>query len=700
MRNLANLLVHLFSRNGDLDRIYLTSVHDRCLFCEEEISETSAYRNYRVCPYCRFHYTLSARQRIELLADRRSFKESYKYLSSVAPIAFSQRGSYRNLLSQSQNRTGLTEATVTGICRIGGIRTMLVVLDFGFMGGSMGSVVGEKIALGLETAARRDLPLVALVTGGGARIQEGVLSLMQMAKTVTAANRFKEKGAPFIVVLANPSTGQAYASFANLADVILAEPGSLIGLSPLRTLREASEAPLPQDAHTAEAHLHHGLLDNVVDRESLQPRLATLLRVLTAQKLGKGEFKPPARTRSRPGPGPEAWESVTAARNGERPSATFYIRSILEPFVELHGDRLSSDDRSIIAGVGYLCGEPVAVIGQQRPYSLDGERYHIYPDGLRKAQRLIKLATRFELPLVTFIDTQGADPGLAAEEQGIGNAIATTLSMMAEAPVPIVSVIIGEGGQRRRAGAGDFRPHYYAAVRHLLAHFPEPDAGRFLRRPGTGPGGGGSPDADRPGLPGVGHNRRHRNRTGRGRPQQFPERGHRPAKRHCAPTGSGSPAFSRQADERPLQEVPADGGKERLLSGSNGSGSGTAVENLHHPPARRCQGAQPPEKGRGDSIRNGVRNGIGNGRSSGSGSRNRNIADGSGLAARPIDRQLGAAGLIPKRETSGKGDADPSGLQEILQQTEGRALRVGQGGEASDGRLPLKGNDVGRRDAD
>ena len=454
MRNLANLLVHLFSRNGDLDRIYLTSVHDRCLFCEEEISETAAYRNYRVCPYCRFHYTLSARQRIELLADRRSFKESYKYLSSVAPIAFSQRGSYRNLLSQSQNRTGLTEATVTGICRIGGIRTMLVVLDFGFMGGSMGSVVGEKIALGLETAARRDLPLVALVTGGGARIQEGVLSLMQMAKTVTAANRFKQKGAPFIVVLANPSTGQAYASFANLADVILAEPGSLIGLSPLRTLREASEAPLPQDAHTAEAHLHHGLLDNVVDRESLQPRLATLLRVLTAQKLGKGEFKPPARTRSRPGPGPEAWESVTAARNGERPSATFYIRSILEPFVELHGDRLSSDDRSIIAGVGYLCGEPVAVIGQQRPYSLDGERYHIYPDGLRKAQRLIKLATRFGLPLVTFIDTQGADPGLAAEEQGIGNAIATTLSMMAEAPVPIVSVIIGEGGNEGALALG------------------------------------------------------------------------------------------------------------------------------------------------------------------------------------------------------------------------------------------------------
>ena len=283
LRNLGNLLVHLFSRQGKMERIFPSSVHDRCLFCEEEIRESSSYQGYRVCPFCRFHYSLSARQRIQLLADRKSFKETHKYLSSVAPITFSQRGSYRNLVSKDQNRTGLTEATVTGACRIDGVRAMLVVLDFGFMGGSMGSVVGEKIALGLEEAARQELPLVAVVTGGGARIQEGVLSLMQMAKTVTAANRFKEKKLPFIVVLANPSTGQAYASFANLADVILAEPGSLIGLSPLRALRELSTAPLPQDAHTAESHLEHGLLDSVVDRESLKSRLGSLLRLLNGQ---------------------------------------------------------------------------------------------------------------------------------------------------------------------------------------------------------------------------------------------------------------------------------------------------------------------------------------------------------------------------------------------------------------------------------
>lgn len=454
LRNLASLLVHLFGRGGDLTRDYLSVIRDRCLLCEEPISQSEAYLTYRVCPYCRFHYTLSARQRVELLADPRSFKESHKFLSSVAPLSFSSRGQYQKLLSQNQSRTGLTEAAVTGRCRIEGIEVMLVVLDFGFMGGSMGSVVGEKVALTLETAAKRGLPTVALVTGGGARVQEGVLSLMQMAKTVTAANRLRESGQPFIVVLANPSTGQAYASFANLADIILAEPGSLIGLSPLRTLREVSDKPLPFDAHTAEAHLAHGLLDNVIDRENLQTRLATLLKVLTLQKLGKDGYKQLLQSKLEPAIDPEAWESVALARHAERPSAMVYMRSILEHFIELHGDRLNSDDRSIVGGVGFLAGEPVAIIGQQRRSQLDGERYHTYPDGLRKAQRIINLASRFKLPLITLIDTQGADPGLESEEQGIGNAIANTLSLMADAPTPVVSVIIGEGGSEGALALG------------------------------------------------------------------------------------------------------------------------------------------------------------------------------------------------------------------------------------------------------
>jgi len=454
LRNLANFLVHLFNRDGELGRTYISVIHDRCLFCEEPISDSPSYLTYRVCPFCRFHYTVTARQRIELLADKGTFKEFYKYVSSVEPLSFSRRARYRKFLAQDQDRTGLTEAVVTGKCRIGDTETMIIVLDFGFMGGTMGSVVGEKVSMAFENAARKGLPAVAVVSGGGTRIQEGVLSLMQMAKTVTAANRLRNEEVPFIVVLANPSTGQAYASFANLADVILAEPGSLIGLSPLRTLREVSKMPLPLDAHTAEAHVGHGLLDNVVDRENLQPRVASLLEILTAHKRGSSNHKSLLKAEPRICAEVEPWEAVSAARNTERPQASAYFRSMLDPFIELRGDRLNSDDRSIVAGLGFMEGQPVAVIGQQRRPLVEGERYHVFPDGLRKAQRVIDLASRFKLPLVTLIDTQGADPGLEAEEQGIGNAIATTLSSMLTVPTPMVSVVIGEGGSEGALALG------------------------------------------------------------------------------------------------------------------------------------------------------------------------------------------------------------------------------------------------------
>jgi len=454
LRNLSNFLVHLFNRDGAAERTYLSVVHNRCLFCEEPISESPSYLTYRVCPFCRFHYTVTARERIELLVDKETFKETYKYVKTVEPLSFSRRNRYRKFLDQDQNRTGLTEAAVTGKCRIGDVETMLIVLDFGFMGGTMGSVVGEKVSMAFENAARRGIPAVAVVSGGGVRIQEGVLSLMQMAKTVTAANRLRDGEVPFIVVLANPSTGQAYASFANLADVILAEPGSLIGLSPLRTLREVSKTPLPLDAHTAEAHVGHGLLDNVVDRENLQPRIASILQILTAQKHGKSNHKNLLKSEPEECDEVEPWEAMTAARNSERPQASSYFRSILDPFIELRGDRLNSDDRSVVTGIGFMDGLAVAVIGQQRRTLDEGERYHVFPDGLRKAQRLIDLACRFKLPLVTLIDTQGADPGLEAEEQGIGNAIARTLSSMLTVPTPMVSVVIGEGGSEGALALG------------------------------------------------------------------------------------------------------------------------------------------------------------------------------------------------------------------------------------------------------
>ena len=453
VRNLTNFLVHLFGDNDELEEIYLSAVHDHCLFCHEPISESRAYLDYRVCPFCRFHYTLSARQRIEMIADRRSFREQNRYVRSLSPLAFSnRRGSapseYDAELAENQDRTGLTEAVVTGTARIDGRSVVLAVLDYGFMGGSMSSVVGEKVALAFELAARRNLPVVAVVSGGGARTQEGVLSLMQMAKTVTAVNRLRESAVPFITVLVNPSTGQAYASFANLADIIIAEPGSVVGLSPIRTMIEATGRQLPPDVHTAEYHLRRGLLDNVVDRESLRHRLSRLLDLLVEPEGIKLGRRAVSRLQAPAVEDAETWESLAAATHDERPDALYYMRHILDEFFEVFGDRVSGDDRSVVGGLGSLRGHPVVAIGQQRTHAGDaeGSRYHVRPEGLRKAQRLMQLASRFNLPLVTFIDSQGADPRLESEEQGVGNAIASNLSMMLNAPTPVVSVIIGESG--------------------------------------------------------------------------------------------------------------------------------------------------------------------------------------------------------------------------------------------------------------
>jgi len=463
VRNLSELLVHLLRRSTTLDRIYLSVLRDRCLVCEEAISDAPQYLTYRLCPHCRFHYSLTARERIELLADKGSYRETNRSITSLYPLSFSSRapskdegeGLYASRLSRDQTRTGLTEAAVTGRCTIAGNKVMLVVLDFGFMGGSMGTVVGEKVALAFESAAKSECPLVALVSGGGVRIQEGVLSLMQMAKTVAAANQLREKQFPFIVVLSNPATGQAYASFANLGDLIFAEPGSLIGLAPMKTLREASKRPIPMDAHTAEAHLNHGLLDNVVDREELREKLGTVLDILNPQHNNRTDgrrSRKPAMAEIEDGP--EVERVLEIARHPERPSASTYIRSIVDSFIELRGDRVSADDRTIVGGLGYLKGERVVIMGQERTKSLAGEMYHTYPEGFRKARRLINLAARFKLPIITLIDTQGAHPGLESEEQGMGNAIATTLSLMAEVPTPVVSVIVGEGGSEAALALG------------------------------------------------------------------------------------------------------------------------------------------------------------------------------------------------------------------------------------------------------
>ena len=215
----------------------LASSPSTCPACSAP-AEGTAWQRYRVCGQCRYHFQLTAAERIELLADPDSFKPSNPTLISVDPLVFTDRVSYRDRLERARRETSLNEAVVTGTARINGRDCVLAVFDFNFMGGSMGSVVGEKVALAYEMAAERRVPFISVVSSGGARMQEGMLSLVQMGKTTAAAMRLHQAGVPSVTVLTNPTTGGVYASFASQGDFLFAEPGALIGFAGPRVIEQ------------------------------------------------------------------------------------------------------------------------------------------------------------------------------------------------------------------------------------------------------------------------------------------------------------------------------------------------------------------------------------------------------------------------------------------------------------------------------
>jgi len=260
----------------------VTDVAPQCPKCGADLSNDETYARYRVCGACGHHFTLSADERIRLLVDPGSFQEFNRHLVSVDPLVFSDRLPYRKRILQAREQTGLREAVVTGIARIRGHEVVLAVLDFRFLGGSMGSVVGEKITLAFERAAERRLPIITVAASGGARMQEGILSLVQMAKTTAAAKRAHDSNVPYISVLTHPTTGGIYASFANQGDIILAEPGALIGFAGPRVVKETAHTE-PVRSHSAEFLLEHGFVDQVVDRRRLRDTIALILRLLQAR---------------------------------------------------------------------------------------------------------------------------------------------------------------------------------------------------------------------------------------------------------------------------------------------------------------------------------------------------------------------------------------------------------------------------------
>jgi acetyl-CoA carboxylase carboxyl transferase alpha subunit/acetyl-CoA carboxylase carboxyl transferase beta subunit len=406
-----------------------------CPACGHRVTFALRYRRFRVCDYCGHNFPISAAVRIDLLVDPHSFSDFVIVRKSRAE--FHRVYPIRRIAPPR-------EAVVTGTARIAERPVVIVAFDFGFRGGTMSVAVGERITRAFEHASRHSLPVVAVIATGGVRIQEGMPALLQMAKTTQAIQEFQRAGRPFIAVLTHPTTGGVYASFANLADFLLAEPGALVGFAGPRVIEATTGEILPADSHHSESAYAHGMIDAIVEREDLLEVIARILSMTVACEsapssvvsVGDRESGPTLRS---------GWETVMLARRSNRPTALDYVQNLFSDFTELHGDRLYGDDPAMVVGLARFDTQPIVVIAQERGQGDEHHRGSANPEGYRKAERLIRLAERFHLPIITLVDTPGADPGYDSERRGIARAIANCLSTLVQVEVPTVSIIIGEG---------------------------------------------------------------------------------------------------------------------------------------------------------------------------------------------------------------------------------------------------------------
>ncbi|MEU4781170.1 acetyl-CoA carboxylase carboxyltransferase subunit alpha [Micromonospora sp. NPDC023633] len=435
----------------------------RCGGCATLLYRKRLRRNLDVCPECGAHARVDAPERLLQLVDPGSFTALPERPAEVDPIGFVDLLPYPHRLTAARAGTGLAEAVVCGTATVGQHPCALAVMDFRFLGGSLGCVVGELITLAAERALADGVPLVLVTASGGARMQEGALSLMQMATVSQAIAALREAGLLTVSVLTDPTYGGVAASFATNTDVVLAESGARMGFAGPRVIRQVTGRDLPEGFQTADFLLRHGQVDMVVPRHALRGRLVALL---AAARAGRRPASRPGVPRQEPSPlvarpaggaatttaapGGDAWETVRLARHPGRPTTLDYLETAFDGFVELHGDRLGADCPAVVGGLARLDGRPVMVIGHQKGHTtaeLVGRNFGMAsPAGHRKALRLVRLAARLGLPVVTLVDTPGADPGVRAEEQGQAAAIAENILALTVLPTPVVAVITGEGG--------------------------------------------------------------------------------------------------------------------------------------------------------------------------------------------------------------------------------------------------------------
>ena len=508
-----------------------------CAHCRLTHDEARIRANDWKCPTCGRLYRMDSDERIEATFDAGSFHEMDADLPEADPLDFP---GFDEVIERARDRSGKRESVRCGTARIEGIPVAAGIMETAFMMGSMGHVVGEKLARMVEHATTERLPVIIFCASGGARMQEGLVSLMQMAKVSAAIEAHSRAGLLFVSVITDPTTGGVTASFATLGDIILAEPQALLGFAGRRVIQDTIKQTLPESFQSAEFALEHGLLDAIIERADMRSTLANILRLHTSESTeeprgteqmasspdnGPSDDKPsgedaicsvplgssaasawvpealrglmsglsgladsvgqaigeqtsaagmwwalrskgvadlpstrPATTSINiPVPGSKqpaatnrAWESVQLARNAKRPTSLYYIASLFDDFIELHGDRAFADDGAIVGGIGRINGREVTVIAEEKGADLKSRIARNFgcpqPEGYRKAQRLMQQAEKFGRPIVCLVDTQGAFCGREAEERGIGNAISESLALMAGLTVPVITVVIGEGG--------------------------------------------------------------------------------------------------------------------------------------------------------------------------------------------------------------------------------------------------------------
>lgn len=430
-----------------------------CPNCGEDVVKADVIKKKYICPKCNYYFRVRTKNRIRMVVDEDTFTPwcTEADMEKIAnPLDFQ---GYEEKVRATREKTGLTEGVTVGKGKIYGMDAVIGVCDARFMMGSMGHVVGERIAQAVERATAEKLPVILFCCSGGARMQEGIISLMQMAKTAAALKRHAQAGGLYISVLTDPTTGGMTASFAMLGDIILAEPGALIGFAGPRVIEQTIGERLPEGFQRAEFQLAHGFVDRIVERKDLKITLYQILKchanegVANFDPMRENDSYEPTelmRERASREKAKSAWEKVRAARQLGRLQTKDYIDSLFDNFMELHGDRYFGDDPAIIGGIAWLDGQPVTVIGIQKGSSMEECAARNYgmpsPEGYRKAVRLMKQAEKFGRPVITFVNTSGAYPGMEAEENGQGEAIAKNLYEMSGLRVPVFTFMIGEGG--------------------------------------------------------------------------------------------------------------------------------------------------------------------------------------------------------------------------------------------------------------